>query len=363
MARALLSAIRLAGYEPELASTFRSYEGQGNQQQQQRLRLRAAIIRQRILNKYLAMTAQQRPAAWFSYHLYHKAPDLLGPQISRTLNIPYIVAEASHAPKQAGGPWHDGYLAAREAMLMAASVIALNPVDIACVEQLLATSHGVSDRVSRLPPFFDAQRFRNWSQQKDACRKLSIELGLEPDIPVLICVAMMRSRAKMDSYTLLAAALKAMTQIPWQLVIVGDGPARRQVESLFNDFSGRVRFVGCQKDRRLAQHMGLADIFVWPAINEAWGMVFMEAAAAGLPCVAGSAGGVPQVVSDQYSGLLVPVADRSAFGRALLKLLTDSKFRQKLSKGAIDKVLGEHDLQSAATRLEAIFDAQIIDTF
>ena len=44
------------------------------------------------------------PELWFTYHLYHKAPDWLGPRIAGALGIPYVVAEASFAPKQAGGP-------------------------------------------------------------------------------------------------------------------------------------------------------------------------------------------------------------------------------------------------------------------
>ena len=49
-----------------------------------------------------------KPHAWFTYHLYHKAPDWIGPRISETLKIPYIIAEASYAAKQSGGPWDSG---------------------------------------------------------------------------------------------------------------------------------------------------------------------------------------------------------------------------------------------------------------
>ena len=355
MARLLWTALRRAGHDPLLISRLRSYEGRGDPRQQRIIERRAARVRRRLLDRFLAPGCVDRPALWFTYHLYHKAPDLLGPAICRALEIPYVVAEASHAPKQAGGPWTGGFESAREALLMASRIIALNPVDVACVDRLLATGQGRAPGVSRLAPFIDARRMRRWSRQAAACRQLVRDLNLKPGIPVLITVAMMRNQAKLASYALLARALKELERRPWQLIIAGDGEARGEVESRFRGFApGRVRFVGRLAGRSLAHHLGLADLFVWPAIDEAWGMVFMEAAAAGLPCVAGAAGGVAQVVAHGSSGLLVPKADAGAFAAALAELLADPQRRCLLAAGAVRKVLTGHDLEPAAARLQAI---------
>src|SRR5207253_11404693 len=59
---------------------------------------------------------QVAPELWFTYHLYHKAPDWLGPQIADALRIPYVVAEASDAPKQASRGWAAGRRAAERAI-------------------------------------------------------------------------------------------------------------------------------------------------------------------------------------------------------------------------------------------------------
>src|SRR4030095_4370142 len=75
----------------------------------------------------------RRPQAWFTYHLYHKAPDWLGPPVSRALGIPYLVAEASHAPKRAGGPWDLGQRAAAAAIAAADAILVLNPTDRDCL--------------------------------------------------------------------------------------------------------------------------------------------------------------------------------------------------------------------------------------
>ena len=88
------------------------------------------------------------PGLWFTYHLFHKAPDLIGPPACRAAGLPYLVAEASFAPKRATGPWAGGHEPVRDAIGLADHVFFLNPDDEACVLPLLkprATS-------SRLPP-------------------------------------------------------------------------------------------------------------------------------------------------------------------------------------------------------------------
>ncbi len=357
MARLLMAALRKAGHEVVLASQLRSYEGRGDSVRQQRIRDRAAKTCQNLLQHYRRLAVSERPDLWFSYHLYHKAPDLLGPDVSHNLGIPYVVAEASHAPKQASGLWAEGYASAREAILLASRVIALNPVDIPCVNELLRTHRGKARKVSRLAPFIHARRIHRWSRSTQNRGRLASKIKLDPNIPVLICVAMMRHRAKLASYTLLAESLKSIKEKPWQLLLIGDGEASEEVDKLFREFApGRVKFLGQQAGQNLAQYLGLADVFVWPAIDEAWGMVFLEAAAAGLPCIAGASGGVSQVVAHERSGLLVPAADPQAFAVAIKSLLDNSEKRLELSKGARAKALNEHDLESAAQQLNVILE-------
>jgi hypothetical protein len=84
------------------------------------------------------------PELWFTYHLYHKAPDWLGPVIADALGIPYVVAEASDAPKRALGEWAAGRDAAKRAIRRADAVIGLNPADRDCVLPLLRIPGGGS---------------------------------------------------------------------------------------------------------------------------------------------------------------------------------------------------------------------------
>ena len=102
MARAFMALLRDLGHEVELASRFRSYDRDGDADAAGAAGAAWARGWRRAVCALSAAPA--RPDLWFTYHLYHKAPDWLGPVVSRALRIPYVVAEASLAGKQAGGP-------------------------------------------------------------------------------------------------------------------------------------------------------------------------------------------------------------------------------------------------------------------
>src|SRR4051812_19651002 len=93
MARALIAALERAGHEVSLAAHFRSYDS-GDARRQARLREEGRRIAHRYLKKIDA--GAEPPDLWFTYHLYHKAPDWLGPTVAARLGIPYVAAEASY---------------------------------------------------------------------------------------------------------------------------------------------------------------------------------------------------------------------------------------------------------------------------
>ena len=119
MARAFLALLQDLGHETVLASRFRSLDRTGDPERQRRL----AALGARLAARY-----RGSPQLWFTYHLYHKAPDHLGPAVSRRLGIPYVVAEASVARRRAEGPWAAGYAASLEALAAADLVLAMTRV-------------------------------------------------------------------------------------------------------------------------------------------------------------------------------------------------------------------------------------------
>ncbi|WP_189052586.1 glycosyltransferase family 4 protein, partial [Aliidongia dinghuensis] len=305
VAQSLIRALGLAGHEVRVMSRLRSRDGRGDPVRQARLAAIACRQPDRILRRESAAP----PELWFTYHLYHKAPDLIGPAVADRLRIPYVVAEASFAGKQAVGPWTAGHAAVQAALGRADAVIGLNPADAAGVLPLLADP----GRYHALPPFLDLAPFDAARAARDEARRaLAAARGLDPALPWLVTVAMMRPGDKLASYRLLGSALARLTDRPWQLLVVGDGEARDEVMAALAPLEPRVAWLGALPPERVPACLAATDLLVWPALNEAWGMALLEAAAAGRPIVAGRVGGVPAIVVHGETGLLTPGGDAAA---------------------------------------------------
>jgi glycosyltransferase involved in cell wall biosynthesis len=340
LARLFLRALARAGHEPFLAARLRSYDRLGDPRRQARL----ARLGDRLARRFCRHCHAAPPDLWFTYHLYHKAPDWIGPAVADALGIPYMVAEASHAQKQEAGPWGPGHRAVAAAIRRADAVIGINPADRAGVLPLLIDPA----RWVAFPPFLDAAAFGpNPDQHRRAAG----------GPPRLITVAMMREGSKLASYRLLGAALRRLLDLPWSLEIVGDGPARDAAAAALTGLGGRLRWTGELDARAVAARLAMADLFVWPAIGEALGMALLEAQASGLPVVAGAEGGVGTIVISGVSGLLVPPGDAGAFAAATRRLIRDPDARTRFAAAARRHVRREHDLPAAARRLAAVIDA------
>ena len=355
MANLLMQALGLAGQEVELASRFSSRDGVGDPERQARLAQVGAGMADRILRRFRARPADERPGCWFTYHLYYKAPDWLGPAVSRGLDIPYLVAEASVAPKRAGGPWDLGHRATLAAVERASAVITLNPDDAGCLPETCP--------VRLIPPFLDPAPGRAAAGARDRHRATLCQgFALDPGRPVIAAVAMMRQGDKLASYRLLAQALARLPDPAWQLLIVGDGPARGDVEQAFYSLvekaggGRRVHFAGAVDEPELPAMLAGCDLLAWPAINEAYGMALLEAQAAGLPVVAGRSGGVPALVESGETGLLSEPGNAAAFAANLAHLLSDPERRERMGRAALAKVAREHSLEQAAVSLKRILE-------
>jgi len=351
MARLLMAAMARGNHQVTLASRFRSREGDGDAARQESLARIGLHTADRLAAQYRAAPADARPEAWFTYHLYYKGPDWLGPRVSAALDIPYLVAEASHAPKRAKGSWAKFHAAAESAIARADAIFSLNPVDAECLKGVVAADA----LLVPLRPFLDGADFAAAGMRRDGIRSdFARRFNLAPSQPWLLTVAMTREGDKYSSYRVLAQALQRLTDIPWQILIVGDGPARARVEELFQPLQpDRVRFAGARLPQELPEYYAAADLFVWPAINEAYGMSLLEAQAAGLPVVAGASGGVPFIVEHERSGLLTPPGESDSFAAALRGLLRDAARRRTMGDRALETVANQHDIASASATLDS----------
>jgi glycosyltransferase involved in cell wall biosynthesis len=331
----LVDAIKRAGNTVDTPPLPRSYEGRGDLARQKHLFSECENAATNYLEA-IALGREPRPDLWFSYHVYYKSPDWIGPHVAKTLGIPYIVAEGSHAPKRSNGPWALGHEGTTKALQAADRLLALTSFDRVCLEWI------AKDRVRDLRPFIDASPFA------ERARKLS------SDRPRLLTVCMMRNDRKRASCLMLAAALKRLPQ-QVKLTIVGDGEHRAEIDQAFKSTNQPgVKFLGAIPHNELPQVMAAHDIFAWPGIGEAYGLVYLEAQAAGLPVVACSDRGVPDVVMPTETALLSKVGDDDTYAQNLQTLIADTAMRQRMSQRARRFVVEERDIAAAANHLRTI---------
>jgi glycosyltransferase involved in cell wall biosynthesis len=338
IARALMQALSLAGHDVMLVSRLRTFDARGDAVRQARLAQIGERVGRRLVGQY---AGADRPDLWFTYHLHHKAPDFPGPLVTRALGIPYVVAEASIAPRMRDGPWAAGYAHAITAIREADTVIFVNPADIGEVRK----ARGVQAPFAMLAPFIDVARFASAAPARVKAAEAPTRL---------VTVAMMREGVKLASYRLLADALTRVRDLRFVLTIVGDGPARANVERAFAAVADRVTFAGARSNDDVAAVLRAHDVFVWPAIGEAIGIAFLEAQACGLPVIAGATPGVAAIIAPGRGGSLVPAGDAAAFADALRQLIVDARLRAGMGVAALAHVRAHHDLPVAARRLDAI---------
>ena len=331
IARGLLKALEYTGATVTLASTLQTRDGRGDAAVQEQLfgAAKAEILRLIPIGK----AAKWR--AWISYHNYYKAPDLLGPSVAAALDIPYIQIESTRARKRLGGPWA-AFAQAAEDAADAADVIHYFTAHDAHALKRDAPSH---QTLIHLCPFVAQEPGKN---------------PYTPDGPIL-SVGMMRPRDKLPSYQIIAETLSLLPENNWHIQFAGDGPARPDIETLMRPFGNKVTFLGQCSEQSLQTAYQNASVFFWPGVNEAFGMSYIEAQAAGLPIIAQDRPGVRDVLPPgKYPD---PVNGAEALSLMLAPLLSDGQLRQRASHISIENATQRHMLPSAAKTLSQSLSA------
>ncbi|QDL90826.1 glycosyltransferase family 4 protein [Paroceanicella profunda] len=323
IARLTLLALTAAGFRPELASRLRSRDAAGDTAEQARL----IALAEAEIDRLKRLWERDPPALWFTYHCYWKAPDLIGPALARHFGIPYVISEAIHSERRMAGPWADFAHRARAALDAADLLYWTTPRDLPGLCEVARPG-----QLRELPPFIDPGPAPPPGPGPDAAAG-----------PRLLTVAMMREGDKLRSYTRLRETLGHLPR-PWSLTIVGGGPAAAEVAALFAGLEG-VTFHGQENDpARMRRLYETHDLFVWPGVGEGFGMVFLEAQAAGLPAICDNHSGPATVVP--FRPLPDP-ADPSALAAAIAALPRDADARAATRA----HVLAHHGLDAAARSL------------
>ena len=334
MARMLVAALQAAGNGVSVVSDLRAYRGEPEDRAGwDGLQADAAIERDRITADWWGAA---RPDLWFCYHPYYKAPDLLGPPLATAFGLPYVTCEASYSQRRNVGIWAEMQavmLAGLQGAALNLCLTARDHAGLAVVDAELA--------LAMLPPFIDTAPFAG---------------PPAPEAGHLVTVAMMRAGDKCNSYARLAAALRLLPQgMPWHLTVAGDGPMRDHVVALFAGLpADRITWAGLLPRKAVAGLLARGAVYLWPGYGEAYGLAYLEAQAAGLPVVACRIAGVPEVVTDSVTGVLVVPGDDAAYAGAIAALLADPAGAARMGRAARARVAARHAFPVAAGRLDRL---------
>ena len=225
-------------------------------------------------------------------------------------------------------------------------------------------SLGRSLPVSVIPPGVDAERFKPLDEQSR--RAARSELGLLTEGPLVVSVSRLVPRKGMDTL-IRASVVISRTHPEVRVVIAGAGRDRRRLSSLIAELDAPVKLLGRLESDALELLYGCGDVFAmlcrsrWGGLEqEGFGIVFLEAAAAGVAQVAGRSGGAHEAVVHGETGLVVDNpddADRAA--EAILELLNDDQRRLAMARAARERAERDFSYDVLAGQLAAAINNMV----
>jgi glycosyltransferase involved in cell wall biosynthesis len=185
---------------------------------------------------------------------------------------------------------------------------------------------------------------------------LRAKLGIAPGAKVILLVG--RFSSEKDHLTLLTAVanLHDSRRVPQaHLVLVGDGPERSRIEQAIGALrlQGAVTLTGQVPSAE--PYYGIADVAVLSSLTEGSPNALLEAMAAGVAVVATRVGGIPEIVSDGESALLIAPGDREGMARALERIFTERELRANLVREARRIVHSRHTPEVRIRRLLELY--------
>ncbi|MBU1001073.1 MAG: glycosyltransferase family 4 protein [Proteobacteria bacterium] len=287
--------------------------------------------------------------AWLTYQSHYKAPDVIGPWVSRRADVPYFILAGSSAQKRFW-QWKSmpGYYLNMRALRAADHHFSHKHDDWINILRVIS-----KDRTTCFRPGIQPDQFQFDEQARQTLRRQwNASQG-----SVVVSAAMFRPGVKLDGLKVVVKACSTLAKdMPGlQLVLAGDGPGRQELEQLTRKaLPGRVRFLGRVPRKELSRVFSAGDVFAFPGIGEDLGVVYLKAQACGLPAVAWDHAGAPKVIVHGQSGLITPSWDEQAFASAIRTLLTDNELRQRMSAYAVRFVAQQHDIRTHYTLMESV---------
>ena len=143
--------------------------------------------------------------------------------------------------------------------------------------------------------------------------------------------------------------------IPSKLLFVGDGPERTHIEALCREMEAHadVKFLGRQD--QMEEILAISDLFILPSEYESFGLVALEAMAAGLPVISSNAGGLPEININGVTGFLSNVGDVESMSKNIIHIFSDEKIFKQMKQHALEQAK-KFDINNIVPEYEKLYE-------
>lgn len=213
--------------------------------------------------------------------------------------------------------------------------------------------HGIGTR-QQLKHIYNGIDIISYKRTKTTRAEKRIELGLGKDD--FVCATVGRLVPVKGHQYLIEAIKKVVNKIPSaKFLFIGDGELMpdllTQTKSL--GICKNIFFLGARSD--IAEILNCIDIFLLPSLNEGFGIVLVEAMAMKKPVIATNVGGVPEIVVNETTGILLPPKDPEAFSSAIIRLYDTPEISMKMGLAGYNRARRLFDITTTVTEFESLY--------
>lgn len=297
-------------------------------------------------------------------HVWNPASGRYGLLAAQRLRIPYILTE--HDPFELS-PFKNWI---KEKLIKdTKAIIAISEKNKELLGKLypalkkrITTIHNGIDTTwfaSQLLSFSPLEK-EKYREQVFEVNERSPKAGTEMTTPIITTIAELHPRKGL-MYLLKACEILTKKDLDYKCIIIGEGEQRKEIESFIktHQLEKYIKLLG--RRHEIPHLLASSDVFVLPSLNEAFGLVLLEAMMAGLPIVATNNGGIPEIIEDGKNGILVPPKDAQAIAGAIEKILSSPKLCEKMSEKNQEDVRKKFEVKDMVKKTEEVYRSILQD--
>lgn len=219
---------------------------------------------------------------------------------------------------------------------------------------IVAQNQEVAEKITIVHNGIDTKQWEADAKLESRNEYRRLHFGALQNEKVILCVAELNKRKGQKHLIEAAKILADAGAMNFKIVFVGDGPERKYYEKLAAPLGDKILFLGRKKE--IAKLMTAAEAFVLPSEREAFGLVLLEAGVAGLPIIASNVGGIPEIIDDGKTGILVPPENPQALAEAIKNIIENPEMAEKLKVAAKSKLKSIFNAKTMAEKTAEVYD-------